>query len=136
LFLAASLLCLAQWDTPKDVLFFLREAAGELSNPGIRHHHASFLDNFDPDMPGYSELSRDIEGLVASARVTSLIEIAEESGDDQRRKMLLDWALLVQEKLPPRIYRENRRKLIRCTIEKRGKTWKFVAFEPIDFFKY
>jgi hypothetical protein len=140
--LAAAQLALAQFDTPKDVAFFLRDVARDLANAHspdpIREPYVSpreFLDHFDSSMPGYEQLSGDVKDAAARAYLSSTIDVADDTGDDHKRAMKLDWLLEIhdptlQQDRPPR------RVLVSCTIEKHGKTWKFTKFDPIDLFKY
>lgn len=87
------------------------------------------MDRFDPSMPRYAELRNNVEALVTRAEVGSAIEIVTDSGDEHRRELQLDWLLEIQDQQP-------RRKIVKCTIEKRGKDWKFTSIDPVDFFKY
>jgi hypothetical protein len=80
-------------------------------------------------MPGYADVRNNVESLVARSEVSSQIEVVSEAGDDRKRVMELDWVLEVTDQLP-------RRKIVKVTLEKRGKKWKFTRFEPADFFKY
>ena len=115
-------------EAPSDVVQFLRGTANALAaahemGPG------EFLGQFDRDMPHYAALREYVEGLAARAEVGSAIEIVTESGDDRRRVMELDWVLEIQGQAP-------RRRVLKCTIERRGRKWKFTSLEPVDFFKY
>jgi hypothetical protein len=51
-----------------------------------------------------------------------------DAGDDHKRTLELDWILQIEGQ-------PMRRKVVKVTIEKRKKDWKFTAFDPIDFFK-
>ncbi len=113
---------------PADVVLFLRGTATVLAN-AHENGPREFLDRFDRQMPQYAAMRANIEELVARAEIGSAIEIVSDSGDDRRRVMELDWILEIQDKAP-------RRQVLKCTIEKLGKNWKFVALEPVDFFKY
>jgi hypothetical protein len=132
-FLLAGLLAMAQYETPPDVMQFLHELAGDLANPCPEGPDAcdasAFLKHFDPAMPGYAEIRAEVQELAARGGVGSAIEVASESGDGKRRVLELDWTLEFTDQ-------PQRRELIRCTIEKKGRAWKFVAFQPTDFFKY
>lgn len=124
-FLLTALVCSAQ---PADVIEFLRSTASVLASAhdtGPRE----FLDLFDPSMPEYSTFRNDVETLVTRAEVGSAISIVTDAGNEQRRTLELDWLLEIQDQAP-------RRKIVKVTIEKRGKTWKFTSLEPVDFFKY
>jgi len=115
-------------ETPAGVIQFLRTTAAVLAN-AHENGPREFLGRFDRDMPGYAGLRTDVEGLVAQAEIGSAIEIVNDSGDEKRRVMELDWLLEVQDQRP-------RRQVLKCTIEKRGKAWKFTSLQPVDFFKY
>jgi hypothetical protein len=141
LLLMTCLLLTAQENTPPDVVQFLRDVGSDLTNahadPANQPYAspALFLDHFDASMPGFTKLREYVEELTARADVGSVIEVASESGDERKREMQLDWVLEIQDKTLTQD-RPPRRELIKCTIEKKGKKWKFVAFEPIEFFKY
>jgi hypothetical protein len=115
-------------DTPADVIQFLRSTATVLAD-AHENGPQEFLDHFDRDMPDYAIFRGYLETLVARAEVGSAIDIVSDSGNEQKRVMELDWLLEIQDQAP-------RRKIIKCTIEKRGKNWKFTSIEPVDFFKY
>jgi len=123
--LFAAVICAAQ---PEDVIQFLRSAATALAD-AHQNGAREFLDRFDPAMPDYEKFRGYVEALTARVEVGSAIEIVSDSGDDQRRKLELDWLLEIQDQRP-------RRQIVKCTIEKRGKKWKFTSIEPVEFFKY
>ncbi|HLH38823.1 MAG TPA: hypothetical protein VKX39_06720 [Bryobacteraceae bacterium] len=133
IFLLAGLAAMAQYETPPDVMQFLHELAGDLANPCPEGPDAcdagAFLQHFDRAMPGYAEISSEVKELVARGGVGSAIEIASDSGDEKKRVMELDWTLEFTDQ-------PQRRELIQCRIEKKGKKWEFVAFKPVDFFRY
>ena len=114
--------------TPKDVRDFILATADALTNKDVR----DFLDKFDPKMPGYEELHYNLEALAARDSVLSSIEIpadkADTSGDKPHHTLQLDWTLTIDSERP-------NRKLVKVTIEKQGRKWKFTSLEPIDFFK-
>lgn len=115
-------------ETPGDVIQFLRATATALAD-AHENGPREFLDHFDRAMPEYSTLRAHVEALVARAEVGSAIEIVSDSGDAARRVLELDWVLEIQDQ-------RSRRQMVKCTIEKRGKSWKFASIQPIDFFKY
>lgn len=126
---SAILFCaLALAETPDDVIRFLRGTATVLAD-AHENGPREFLDRFDKSMPGYATFRDYLEALVARTEVGSAIEIVSDSGDEHRRLLELDWVLEVQDQSP-------RRQVVKCTIEKRGKNWKFISLEPLDFFKY
>jgi len=114
--------------TPDDVVQFLRSAATILAD-AHEDGPRQFVDLFDRDMPDYSTFRGYVEALVARVEVGSAIEIVTDSGDDKRRMLELDWLLEIPDQRP-------RRQILKCTIEKRGKKWKFTSLQPVDFFKY
>jgi hypothetical protein len=116
---------LAMADTPADVVELFRTAAAALANKDA----AEFLGQFDKGMPGYSQLRDEIEELMARGEVGSAIEIVTDGGDEQKRTLELDWVLEIADQ-------QARRKVLKCAIERRGKKWKIVSFDPVDFFKY
>ena len=118
---------------PPDVLNFFRSvvdalAQGHSDDPLFASNAGPFLDKFDPKMPGYSTLRDEVEALLASAKVGSVIDVATDDGDNQKRSLELDWLLQIEDQ-------PSRRKIVKCKIEREGKDWKITAFEPIDLFK-
>lgn len=129
LLLAASALAQSE-----DVVTFFRTVAATLaeahdSDGNGRPDARPFLENFDPNMPGYSQLRDEIETLVTAAEVGSSVEILSDAGDENKRVLQLDWILEIQD-------RPTRRQIVRCTIAREKKEWKITALEPVDFFKY
>ncbi len=88
---------------------------------------AAFLSHFDRNMPGYARLRELIRALTDQTEVGNSIEIASDTGDDRRRALELDWTLEMGS--------ERRRAKVRCTFERRGKSWLITALDPIDFFQ-
>jgi hypothetical protein len=122
---------------PQKIMDFLGLVAGALAEahsqtPRFPNDPSPFLDQFDSDMPGLAALTGDVRGLLAEASVASIIEPVTDAGDDQKRTLELDWILKIQG--DPTQY-TLRRKIVTITVEKRNKGWKFIAFDPIDFFK-
>jgi len=119
--------------TPESVVDFVASAASALSqahsiDPTVASDAGPFLDHFDSDMPGFATLRDNVEAMVAEAAVASSIEIVNDNGDDRTRTLELDWNLQIEGQ-------PVRREIIKCTIEKRKKDWKFTSLDPIDFFK-
>ena len=111
-------------DAPKDVLAFIRTAAEALANKDAD----DFLSHFDPKMPGYAKLSDDVQALLARSEVSSTIEIVSDRGGNQKQTLELDWLLQIDQDAPSR-------RIVKCALEKQGKKWKFVSFDPLDLFK-
>ena len=130
LFLLTTALAFAE--PPAGVREFVRSAAEALVNDDA----AAFLAKFDRDMPGYATLRGNVEGLLGAHDVGSSIEIVTDDGDSQKRSLELDWVLVTTEKAANHSNGISRRQIVKCRIERRGKQWKIVGFEPLDFFKY
>jgi len=130
LFTLFSMMALA--DPAADLLNVFSSAADALTNDDS----AAFLDNFDRNMPEYSALRTNIEGLLAAYDVGATIEVVNEEGDDQKQTVELDWLLLTSEKGAANGRQQMRRRIVTCHLERRGKQWKITALEPVEFFKY
>ena len=111
-------------DAPKDVLAFIRTATEALANQDAD----DFLSHFDPKMPGYAKLSDDVQALLARSEVSSTIEIVSDRGDNQKQTLELDWLLEIDQNAPSR-------RIVKCALEKQGKKWKFVSFDPLGLFE-
>jgi hypothetical protein len=80
-------------------------------------------------MPGYAQLQENVEDLVSRSTVGSAVEFVTDDGDENKRNLDVDWTLEIEDRLP-------RRQVLKCTIERRGKSWKITSLTPVDFFKY
>ena len=118
-------------DPAADVLNVFSAAAEALTNDDS----SAFLDNFDRNMPQYAALRTNIEGLLAGYEVGSTIEVVTDEGDDEKRIVSLDWLLVTSEKNAVNGDQQTRRRIVKCTLERRGKQWRIIALDPIDFFK-
>jgi hypothetical protein len=123
---------LAVADPTADVLNVFTSAAEGLINDDA----ASFLDQFDRNMPGYAALQNNVEGLLAAYAVGATIEEVTDEGDDQKRTVEMDWLLVISQKGATNSPQQTRRQVVKCTVERRGKQWKITALEPVDFFRY
>ena len=117
-------------DSSADVLNVFSAAAEAL----INDDSAAFLDHFDRNMPDYAVLRNNIEGLLAAYEVGSTIEVVSDEGTDEKRTVSLDWLLVTSEKNAVNGNQQTRRRIVKCTLERRGKQWKITGLEPIDFF--
>jgi hypothetical protein len=118
-------------DSAADVLNVFSDAAEALTNDDS----AAFLDHFDRNMPDYAALRGNIEGLLAGYEVGSTIEVVTDEGNDEKRTVTLDWLLVTSEKNAVNGNQQTRRRIVKCTLERRGKQWRITALDPIDFFK-
>jgi murein L,D-transpeptidase YcbB/YkuD len=118
-------------DSTADVLNVFSAAADALTNDDS----AAFLDQFDRNMPDYAALRGNIEGLLAASEVGSTIEVVTDEGDDEKRMVSLDWLLVTSEKNAVNGNQQTRRRIVKCTLERRGKQWRITMLTPIDFFQ-
>ena len=116
-------------DTSGDVRDLLRDAAGAMAEGNARR----FLSFVDPSLPGYARLERDVTALIEQYEVTSAIEPLSDEGGDQRRTLQLDWYLQIRTRDLTGVL-ERRRQAIRCRVEKRGKKWRIMELDPLEFF--
>jgi hypothetical protein len=130
-------------DAHDDVIEVVTSMAGALSETGDQAaaHTANvpkFMSAFSKDMAGYDTLEKNVTALVNNADVSSSIQPLTEDGDDQARKIDLDWLLevhsLVQDGPDVR-----RREVVHCElrkeeVRKNKQRWKIVAIKPIEFF--
>jgi hypothetical protein len=111
-------------EPPKDVGDFFVTAVQTLAEKDA----AAFLDHFDPNMPGYAAFRNDVTALLDRSEVVSTVAFVTDEGDDSRRALQLDWYVQIDQDRP-------KRQLVKCTIQRQGRKWKIVLFEPLDFFK-
>jgi hypothetical protein len=129
----AAFLCsgVATADAPADALTAISDAAAALVNDDVQ----GFLDQFDRDMPGYSTLRAEVEGLLGASTVGSTIDVISNDGDDGTRTLELDWVLVISAKNSATGGKETRRGVVKCRAERKGKAWKITALEPVEFFQ-
>jgi hypothetical protein len=111
-------------EPPKDVGEFFRTAVEALADKDA----AAFLDHFDRNMPGYADFRDDMTALLDRSEVVSTVAFVTDDGDTARRVLQLDWDVQIDQD-------RRRRQIVKCTIERQGKKWKIVAFDPLDLFK-
>ena len=134
LLLVAAAAMLRAADIPADVTEFFQSVTRALAdahtnNAQLPNAAAGFLDHFDRSMTNYAQLRANVEDLVARAAVGSALEFVTDEGDEQKRSLEVDWVLEISEQA-------TRRKVLKITIEKRGKEWKITSLDDADFFKY
>jgi len=118
-------------DSSADVLNVFSAAADSLTNDDS----AAFLDHFDRNMPDYAAFRGNIEGLLAAYEVGSTIEVVTDEGTDEKRTVSLDWLLVTSEKNAVNGNQQTRRRIVKCTLERRGKQWRITTLTPINFFQ-
>ena len=67
--------------------------------------------------------------------MTSSVVTISDEGDDHKRSLELDWLLSLDDKDNAGVQKETRRGVIKVRVERQGKRWKIVAWEPVDFFR-
>jgi hypothetical protein len=126
-------------DSARDVWDLLGDAASALSNGNA----PGFLEGFDPKMPGYEKLRVDIEALVHEVEpdprrlggregIFCSIGPVSDKGDDHERELELDWILDIRQQGASGTTR--RQQNVKIRVEKQGKKWRIVAFDPPGFF--
>jgi hypothetical protein len=116
-------------DPAQEVWDLLAAMAAALGEANVN----AFLRDFDRGMPGYETLRAGIAGLVARCEVESAIDPVENSGDDSRRTVEVDWQMhLIDREAAQHI--TVRRATVKCGFAKEGTKWKVVSFAPADFF--
>jgi len=87
---------------------------------------------FDPGMPGFEGLSRDIGALLKESLAPSAIGFSSDTGDARARELSLDWRMQI------RAYSGassvDRAAQVKLRAEKRDGRWRIVSFAPPDFF--
>ncbi|HUJ21090.1 MAG TPA: hypothetical protein VLX58_06175 [Bryobacteraceae bacterium] len=94
----------------------------------------AFLDFVDHSMPEYEKLQRNIQALASQNEVLSAIDVLDETGDDQKQAVEVDWVLQIRsrEQSGPLV---RRRQTIKVVLERaKKKKWKVVSLDPVDFF--
>ncbi len=87
---------------------------------------AAFLRPFDPAMPGYAELRRNVRALLAAGPAGSSIEPLEERGEGPSRTVRVNWILDLEGR--------RRERDVSMEFERRRGKWRIVRLAPVDFF--
>ncbi|MEP6961327.1 MAG: hypothetical protein ABI995_04575 [Acidobacteriota bacterium] len=101
-----------------------RTAVEALANQDVD----GFMGHFDAAIPGRETLRGNIATMLAMEGATSTIDYVDDMGDDVKRRVRIDWLLRVGFAAP-------KRGIVTITVEKRRRSWKITALEPLDFFK-
>ena len=125
-FLLAASLRAGSADDVKDVI---RKAVSALRE---RNAPALWL-LFDPKMPGYKDMRKDSEALLAVADANSTVDILKNEGDDRGRTLQLDWTMEITENQRG-VSTTTRHAPVTCKLAFEGGEWKIVNFTPADFF--
>jgi hypothetical protein len=108
-----------------DTISALASALGD-NNPDL------FLENVDKDMPGYEQLKVNVEALTAQADVHSGIDQIAEDGNE----VTVNWEMRIEPhtEVPSAEY-ERRVETLHLKFVQRGKRWKLVGLDHIEFFE-
>jgi hypothetical protein len=109
------------------------ERLGTMASDLSAGHADEFLNAFDPAMPSYAELRKNVTALLAQAEVQCSIEIESNDGDDQKRTVDVTWLLRIlrNDDISGAIKREER---VKVGFAKSGKRWRAVSLAPLEFF--
>ena len=103
----------------------LVDAASALSQ-GDAVYFLSLCDSASPDYPS---LRSNVTALLEAAEVQSSIDPVSNEGDDRRRTLEVDWLLRIRPRgLAGRAIERRRR--VKCVLEKRGRKWRIVSLDP------
>ena len=115
--------CLAFAEPPPAVTELLRLTTDAMANSDF----GEFIKHFDPGMPNYGEFAQRLGALIGADAVASTIEVTRDEGDDNKRKLELNWLLQVGQS------RQKRGK-VTVTVERKTGTWVFTSLDPVQFF--
>jgi hypothetical protein len=113
----------ASADDRSDVLDAVAPLASALSSGDA----AAFLGGFDKNMPGFDELSANVNALLAQAVITSSVEFISRGKDDTAQ---LEWYMEVKSKEEEGSL-ERRRETITIRLGK----GKLLSITPVTFFR-
>jgi hypothetical protein len=94
---------------------------------------SDFMGSFDPAMPGYDELSANVNGLLGEFVPESSIDPLKNDGDDRSRTLELDWRLTLVDQQNDAAS-TNREQTVVCRLAKQGRKWRITALQPVSFF--
>jgi len=127
---AAALLLAGLWaDERSEAL----ELVGRMAQALSAGNAADFLGPFDRAWPGYEQLRTNVFALLEQAEVSSAVDMVEESGNADRRSLVLDWTLEIRSAVATGPL-ERRREKVKMELARHGKTWCAVSLEPVSFF--
>jgi len=85
---------------------------------------------FDPAMPHFDQIRTALFALVEKYEVSSVISVLS----IENNALILDWFLeLKSRNSPAPVLR--RRTNIKCSVGKKGKAWRILSMEPVEFFE-
>lgn len=119
-----------QAEARDEIYRVLADMATDLAN-GLGR---AFVKNFAEEMPGFAELSKNVDGLLAAADVSASVELREVNSEASRVVVQADWYLEMKSKRGISDVRQ-RREILRMEFAKVGKRWRVVGMSPVDFFR-
>jgi hypothetical protein len=92
-----------------------------------------FMKGFDRNMPGYSDLKRQISGLILDYTISSSVEPIADEVQGAKHEVDLDWYMELTSRVEtgPTL---RRRKVVHCEVEMEGKHWRILSLKPLSFF--
>ena len=116
-------------DSAQEVHDLFQKAAGALSDRKAPAFEAAF----DFSQPGLGKLRASVEALLKASDIQSNIEWDKNEGDDQSRRVQLNWLLEITDRGGVGAL-THRRARVECLLKKKGDAWRIVSFTPADFF--
>jgi hypothetical protein len=116
-------------DPETEVVDLFTDLAGSLSAGNLKR----FFAVFDPGMPGYATLRANVTALSAQADLESFIDPLANEATATSRSVELRWTLRIRrgQDATAGVTREE---TIKAKVEKRGRKWWIIAWEPVAFF--
>jgi hypothetical protein len=115
-------------DPARDSAAVITSLAASLTAGNVQE----FIAPFDPAMPGLDRLRAGVAALAAQGETQSFIEVTKTEGDEHARTLELTWELRILRTGDATIS-ARREVRVTCKLELRGKRWRIVTFQPIDF---
>lgn len=132
----AALLCAAlagaaqQADAAGQIRLVVRDASRALQAGNA----PLFLALFDrQEFAGYGELREQVTALAAQRRIASSVAVESVRGGPVEWTAEVDWLIELTHKLDPSPP-EQRRDTLKLRVRKRGKRWRVVDLQPVQFF--
>ena len=116
-------------DAPQQIFDLFSNIASALSDDDP----AVFIEAVDPNMPHFYDFRAMLTALVGEADLTNSVEVMTDTGDDKHRTTELDWVLHLADKAGSHTI-EERHKAVTFKLERKGKKWKIVSIDPMNFF--
>jgi len=116
-------------DVKQDITDLFTGMASALSDANPR----DFLRAFDPSMPGYETLANNVRALATENAVSNAVEITSQKGNDQSQEVEIDWLMEIKG-IGQSSIAVTRETTLKCRLERKGKKWRIVSLDPLNFF--